>query len=335
MDVTLISRYFDTRTAGVGSYSKLNFESLLKNENLKVNTLSLEDSVFSGYNSFSYLFFSLIGKNYLLKKDKFKNSDVFHAMTPMESFYIPKRKSVTSILDFIPFFEKDYSFYSSILAKLYNKSIKESIKSERLIVINSDLIQTLKNNYNVDESKVEVISPPISNNFYPKKEKHDIYTIGTLSSLSTRKRVDILIKAFLNADVENSKLLIGGRGPNYGELKDLAKNDNRIKFLGFIPDNEINDFYNSLDVFVFPTAIEGYGMPMVEAMGCGKPVISLEDSKIPSVIKNKTFVINKMDLSYVLENQSYKCDLKRNMQFFNEHSLDKIGYKLIKVYESI
>ena len=47
----------------------------------------------------------------------------------------------------------------------------------------------------------------------------------------------------------------------------------------------MNDFYNSLDLFVFPTSIEGYGMPIVEAMACGKPVITLEDAEIPSNLR--------------------------------------------------
>ncbi|WP_225370026.1 glycosyltransferase [Methanobrevibacter arboriphilus] len=62
-------------------------------------------------------------------------------------------------------------------------------------------------------------------------------------------------------------------------------------FLGFISDEDMVDFYNSLDVFVFPTIMEGYGMPIVEAMACGKPVITLEDAYIPHDIKKKNTYI--------------------------------------------
>ena len=105
------------------------------------------------------------------------------------------------------------------------------------------------------------------------------------------------------------------------EFKKLAANDERIEFLGFVPDEEINDFYNSLDLFVFPTSLEGYGMPIVEAMGAGKPVITLDDAIIPSNLAKHTYVTSINDLPDVLSNKSYKCDIKENIKFYNEHSI--------------
>ena len=150
-----------------------------------------------------------------------------------------------------------------------------------------------------------------------------------------RKRVDILLKSFLEADIENSKLFIGGGGSETEKLKEMANGDERVEFLGFVKDEDMNDFYNVLDVFAFPSLIEGYGMPIVEAMACGKPVITLEDSDIPSNLKEKTFVCKKEELADVLANRTYSCDIKGNIEFFKEHSIENIASKLMKIYESI
>ena len=135
--------------------------------------------------------------------------------------------------------------------------------------------------------------------------------------------------------MENSQLIIGGNGAEKENLQKIANDDSRIKFLGFVADEEMNDFYNSLDVFVFPTAEEGYGMPMVEAMACGKQVVTLNDAIIPTDIKEKTTVATKENLADVLKNREFNCDIRKNIEFYKEHSIENISNKLMKVYESI
>ena len=333
MEITLISRYFDTRNGGAGSYSKLIYEGL-KRQNLNLNLISQNDSLFKSYSQFAYLFYSAIDLKRLINNVKFKNSDIFHALTPLESLYIPKNKGVVTILDFIPLNEVN-SFKSSLFAKFFARSIESAIQCERIVAENSDIKRILNQKYNVDLDKIEVIPPAIDGKFYPIKKTNDFYTIGTISGLMKRKRIDLLIKSFLKADIENSQLLIGGNGSEKEYLKNLAKGDSRIKFLGFVDDSQMNDFYNSLDVFVFPTIEEGFGMPMVEAMACGKPVVTLDDADIPSDVKEKTFVSTKEDLPKILKNQEFNCDIKKNIEFYKGHSLENISNKLKKVYESI
>lgn len=333
MEVTLVSRYFDTRNRGAGSHSKLIYDGLSQKD-IKLNQLSQMDGLISSYSPLSYLFYSSIDLKRLVNKSEFKNTDVFHALTPLESLYLPKNKSVASVLDVIPLYEAN-SFMSSLFAKYFNKSLKSAVECERQVVNNSDLKKLLVNDYGAEESLIDVISPPIEAKYYPTKKESEEFTVGTISNLMPRKRVDILVKSFLEADIENSKLLIGGGGSEMEHLKKLADGDDRVEFLGFVLDKDMNDFYNSLDVFVFPSLVEGYGMPIVEAMACEKPVITLNDSDIPSNIKEKTFVCSKEELAEVLLNRTYSCDIKRNVEFFKEHSIENISSKLMNVYESI
>ncbi len=333
MDVTLISKFFTTEGTGIGSLSRSLVEGLNSIDTLNLKLLSVEDINFP-LSQFEYLYFIIQGSK-KINSDKYKNSDVFHALTPLESFNTDKKKTVTSLMDFIALKERNLSFRNKLLAKIYEKGIEHTIQSERITVLNPDLAKTLAEKYGVDENIIEVIPPPIADNFYPKNEKHDIFTIGTLSSLGYRKRVHLLIKAFMEANIENSQLLLAGTGPNMEEFKKMASKDDRIKFLGFVPDEKINDFYNSLDVFVFPTSLEGYGMPMVEAMGAGKPVITLNDAIIPSNLAKHTYATSINELPEILANRTYKCDTKENLKFYKEHSIDKIASKYHKVYESI
>ena len=335
MDVTLISRYFDNRTNGIGNYSKLVSDSLKINNNINLNLVSMQNNYSNKLNSIMYFYFIFFKLKFILQNDKYKNSDIFHAMTPLESIHINKRKGVTNILDLIPFHEDGTTFHNNNIARLYSKCMKSAIKSERIIVFDSSMREELNKRFGVDESIIEIVKPPISGDFFPKNEKHDTYNIGTLCGLDPRKRVDILIKSFIDADIENSRLYIGGIGSQMENLKQIAGNDERIKFFGYIPDEEINNFYNLLDVFVFPTSLEGYGMPIVEAMGAGKPVITLDDAIIPGDLANHTHITTKNNLSNTLAERNFKCDIKENLRFYKQHSINEIGPRIYKVYESI
>lgn len=333
MEVTLLSRFFNTRNGGAGSHTKLIYEGL-KKQDLKLNRISQEDCLVKSYSKFAYLFFSAIDLKRLISKKEYKNTDIFHALTPLESLYVPKNKSVGSVLDFIPLNEVN-SFSSSVFAKFFDKSVKSVCQCEQVIANNPDIKRILNQKYGVDLDRIEVIPPPIDDMYHPSNKTNEVYTIGTISTLMERKRIHLLINSFLEADIENSQLLIGGNGAEKENLQKLAKGDSRIKFLGFVSDENMNDFYNSLDVFVFPTAEEGYGMPIVEAMACGKPVVTLNDAIIPTNIKEKTTVTTKENLADVLINREFKCDIIKNIEFYKEHSLENISNKLIKVYDKI
>lgn len=332
MKVVLISHYFDTKIGGIGSYSQLVYESI-KNS-VQINKISLDDCIMPKSFKSNYLFYNTVDLKRILSKKKYEDADVFHCLNPHQSIYAPKNKSVCNIHDFFPLIMHE-DIKQKIFLKLFEKCLKTAIECKRIIVLNSDLKEILISEYNVDESIIDVIPPAVDNKYHPQKKKNDSFVVGTVSALSNRKRVDILLDSFLKADIENSKLLIGGNGPEIENLKIMANNDERVEFLGFVADKDMNDFYNSLDVFVFPTENEGYGMPIVEAMACGKPVITLEDGNIPTSLKQHTYVCPKEELSDVLLNKTYSCNINKNFQFVKQHSLKNTGKKILKIYDEI
>ncbi|MCM5704927.1 glycosyltransferase family 4 protein [Larsenimonas salina] len=99
----------------------------------------------------------------------------------------------------------------------------------------------------------------------------------TVSRLDGPKRLDLLIRAFLRTELD-MELRIAGTGPMEHELKALAAEDDRIRFLGFLRDSEIIEHYRDALAVPFLPYDEDYGLITVEAMGAGKPVITCCDS---------------------------------------------------------
>jgi glycosyltransferase involved in cell wall biosynthesis len=99
-----------------------------------------------------------------------------------------------------------------------------------------------------------------------------------------------------------------------------------------VPDNELAGFYNSLDVFCFPTGIEGYGLPAVEAMACGKPVMVLQDAIIPEEIKSRCVVVDNFGEGLY---GRLMYDRESNMAFARQHSWHTCVSQYIELYTNI
>lgn len=99
----------------------------------------------------------------------------------------------------------------------------------------------------------------------------------TVSRLDGPKRIDLLLRAFLRSEAD-IELRIAGTGPQEAELKALAGDDPRVRFLGFVRDSEIVAQYRDALAVPFLPFDEDYGLITVEAMGAGKAVITCSDA---------------------------------------------------------
>lgn len=130
--------------------------------------------------------------------------------------------------------------------------------------------------------------------------------IFMVSRLDGPKRIDLLIKAmsYVKSDI---KLFIAGTGPQEKELKELAKQDKRIEFLGFVNDETVENYYkNSLVIPYFPYD-EDYGLITIEAMMHAKPVITTTDAGGPTefVSDNETGFVVPLDPRIIGEKIDY------------------------------
>lgn len=111
---------------------------------------------------------------------------------------------------------------------------------------------------------------------------------GFVGRISQEKGLHVLIQAFQNCAGEEDRLLIAGKGEvGLGEsvinlIRKMASSDSRIKLLGFVAEEKMDDFFASIDVLVFPSInrLEAFGIVQMEAMSAGIPVIA---SNLPGV----------------------------------------------------
>lgn len=184
----------------------------------------------------------------------------------------------------------------------YAKWVLEKVK---LNIANSDYTKKLIEKVN---PKANVIALPLAVNeffFNPKESESkdngdDVLRIVSVSRILQFKGYDFIAKTIASLPEEQKKSIqwnIGGTGPYLQSLKELVKElgiEKNVIFHGFIPDEELPNFYNSNDIFVLctreeenSTAVEGFGLVFLEAQACGVPVIGTNSGGIPSAIKHE------------------------------------------------
>lgn len=125
-----------------------------------------------------------------------------------------------------------------------------------------------------------------------------------VGGFSLRKNVTGLVEAFASAVPKlprDVRLVIAGRpgGGSYEramELAEMFKVSGRVVFTGFVPVSDMVYLYNAAEVFAYPSYYEGFGLPPLEAMACGVPVITASTSSIPEVVDGAAALIDPYDV---------------------------------------
>ncbi len=134
-----------------------------------------------------------------------------------------------------------------------------------------------------------------------KSEKYKGYDKVILALSKLLNLSSSLLLNFSTSQLLNFKYILGGSGDDIDRIKGLIR-ENRLEdeviLTGFIPDEEIVDYYNLCDVFVMPSKGEGFGIVFLEALACGKPVIAgNKDGSVDAVLNGEVGIL--IDPDYI------------------------------------
>jgi glycosyltransferase involved in cell wall biosynthesis len=237
------------------------------------------------------------------------------------------------------------STLSPILYKIKNLAYKIIIqnavkKSCKIIAVSEFTKKDILNNFKIKADKIAVTYEGVaagikSNEQYPEQilEKHKIEKPYLLyvGNAYPHKNLEWLIKAFASLGVnENLSLILVGKDDYFYErVKTFTKNLNRSKiiFPGFVLDEELSIFYKEAIAFVFPSLYEGFGLPPLEAMTHGCPVISSNKASMPEILGDAALYFDPED----------DCDIKNKIiSIIKDNNLrEKLienGYEQVKKY---
>ncbi len=201
------------------------------------------------------------------------------------------------------------------LHRLYKKiffrtAIRLSARRANAIIADSestrqDILKILQ----VDPRKVTAIPLGVSPEFKPARSETAIEEIRRrfhlpdhillyVGVLEPRKNLATLIRAYaqlVQRGVDHFLVIVGRKGWMYKDLFRAIENlglTGRIIFTGYVPEEDLPFLYNAADLFVYPSLYEGFGLPVLEAMACGVPVITSNVSSMPEIVGNAGLLQN-------------------------------------------
>ena len=251
----------------------------------------------------------------------------------------------------------------SKLRKIYHRILlPQSVKrAKKVIAVSESIRNSIVNVVGINSSKIEVVYEGADLDIFnqTKVEKKVIYNyipedfpyILFVSTLYKFKNADKLIKAFALAKRNRKvshKLVIVGRDPNFAmeQLRKVAF-DNGVQddviLTGPVEIDTLINFYHNADLLVYPSSVETFGLPPLEAMACGTPVIGSNRTSVPEVIGDAGIIVDPNDINAladaivrVLSNQNLQKSLiAKGYERIKQFSWDKTARKILNLIEKV
>ena len=206
-------------------------------------------------------------------------------------------------------------------------------RAQRVIAISQSTRRDLVRQWKLPAAKIDVAYPGVGGQFRPLPAaelnafrvrrglpERFILALGTLQP---RKNLVRLVQAYgrLRAQGAKTKLVLaGGKGWLYQEILaeiERLNLDNDVILPGFVPDNELALWYNAAALLAYPSLYEGFGLPVVEAMACGTPVVSSNVSSMPEAAGSAGLLVdphNTEALANALHRALTEAALREEMQ---------------------
>ena len=290
-----------------------------------------------------------------------ENIDIYHM--PQNGIGFSQEiscKKIVTIHDLIPYIMPE-TVGRGYLLKFLKEMPLVIGNSDGIITVSEFSKQDILKFFPIDENKIFVTPLAADKKYMPldktycKNMLRDTYKLTEpfilyLGGFSERKNVASVLTAFSKVykdlDRKYNLVIVGGYKDSSQRLVMLANElgiDDIVVFTGFVPEEHLPIFYNCSDAFIYPSFYEGFGLPPLEAMNCGTPVIASNLTSIPEVVGDGGILINPYNISEIslaignlLSNENLRQELSyKGLKRAKEFSWQETAQSTLKVYEDI
>jgi glycosyltransferase involved in cell wall biosynthesis len=354
-------RAFNNHT-GLGNYSRFVIEALLKyasqHEYLAYTPKPPRDNK-AGLTLPPKLPTTLMGgglwRSWLINNDlKKDNVDIFHGLSNEIPFGIKKSgvKSVVTIHDLI--FLRYPELYPTIDRFFYQQKFRYACENaDAVVAVSQQTKDDIMEFYKIPSERIRVIYQDCQEIFHPsatlrvredilkKYSLHKPYII-CVSSFSERKNQKRLVEAFQQLGLKDYELVLVGGKSKYAE-QILINSPLGVRGVFGVPSTDLPALYQGASLCVYPSFFEGFGIPIVEALHSGIPVVAATGSCLEEAGGEGALYANPLDINdladkmrQVLSNDSLRNDLiLKGREHVKQFSGEQIAGQLIELYKEL
>jgi glycosyltransferase involved in cell wall biosynthesis len=296
-----------------------------------------------------------VGLPELLRREK---ADVYH--TPL--FVLPCIRtciSITTIHDVIPLSRPDLS--APGFTTFFHANLKNALRrATHLVTVSEFSRKDCLKHCDIPPDRITAVQEPVSPHFGPRKPEESArilegwgLTAGfilSVGALDRRKNIGGLLEAYrlLREEVPEAPLL-AIVGASSGDAFDLDLEVGKrgltehVRALGRVSDEVLAHLYSAAEAFAFPSLYEGFGLPVLEAMASGTPVIASASTSLPEVVGDAAILVDpenpreiKDALARILKDSALRASLvKKGFARASQFSLKRHGEHLYDLYSRL
>jgi glycosyltransferase involved in cell wall biosynthesis len=236
----------------------------------------------------------------LIRRDQL---DVFWATYPILPAWVPSGVlKIVTVYDLVWLrFPETTANYALLVQKIWARKAIE--KADLIVTISRSTAEDLVRELGVPETKIRCVYPGVFER-YKRRDPHLAAAymsrkygvspnyMAAVGTVEPRKNLKLLVEVVRilksNGQLTCPLLVVGASGwkssPLFRQIQAAGLTEDEIRFLGYLSDEDLPFFYSGAEVFLFPTLYEGFGLPPVEAMACGTPVIASNARCMPEVL---------------------------------------------------
>ena len=173
-----------------------------------------------------------------------------------------------------------------------------------------------------------------------------ILSVGNLEPGKNRSRLIAAFSRLQERGLQHHLVIAGQRAWRYESDLALVRRlrlDDAVHFLGYVDGADMPGLYSGADLLAFPSLYEGFGLPVLEAMACGTPVVTSSVSALPEVAGDAALLVDPKDVAALTEameralaDEALRADLRaRGIQRAREFSWEKAARETVEVYEAV
>lgn len=277
--------------------------------------------------------------------------DLLHCTSPLPlgaSLLDGRTRVVTTIHDVIPFLYP--LWFGRVMGWRLRRWTRCALRASCHLIANSQYTkQSLSRYLGVPDERVTVIYLGWKTSSVAARhgDKSFLLTVGTLEprkNLSTVLEAYRLLKSRLPA--VPPLYVVGGHGWGHVRLKDQVERlgiADSVWMLGYVPDEELYSLYARAEMLIYPSLQEGFGLPPLEAMACGCPVITSNVSSLPEVVGEAGVLVNPLDpvqiadaMCRILLDKHYARELAQaGLARAREFSWERCAEETLTVYRRV